>query len=89
MYEVIKAARKSKESNQEDWNNLIKILEYLKTTINYGIKFTKNTNIDAYSYADFGGDVETGRSTSIFLITIGGTPISWCSKLQHCVATFT
>ena len=89
LYGVIKAARKSKEPNQEDWNNLIKILEYLKATINFGIKFTKNTNIEAYSDADFGGDVKTRRSTSGFLITIGGTPISWCSKLQHCVATST
>ena len=64
-------------------------MEYLKTTKNYGILIGKLLNIYAYSYDDFGGDKATRRSTTGFLLFIGKTPISWCSKLQHCVATST
>ncbi len=89
LFAVTKAARKSNNPNKEDWINLIKILEYIKGTINYGLMFNKNSYINAYSDADYGGDKKTRRSTTGFLISIGNTPICWCSKLQHCVATST
>ena len=38
---------------------------------------------------DYVGDKETRRSTSGFVVTIGNTPTSWSSKLQHCVSTST
>jgi len=43
----------------------------------------------AYVDADYAGDPDSRRSTTGFLITIGGTPTSWCSKLQHCISTST
>jgi len=49
----------------------------------------KNKNIKAYSDADYAGDKESRRSTTGLIITIGNTPISWSSKLQHCVSTST
>ena len=39
--------------------------------------------------ADYAGDLEIRRSTTGFLITIGNTPSSWCSKLQHWISTST
>jgi len=33
--------------------------------------------------------LETRRSTTGFLITIGNTPTSWCSKQQHRISTST
>jgi len=33
--------------------------------------------------------LETRKSTSGFLMIMGGTPTSWFSKLQHCVLTYT
>jgi len=89
LFAVTKSARKSNNPNKEDWINLIKILEYLKGTINYCLKFKKSSYTYAYSDADFGGDNETRKSTTGFLLKIGNTPVSWCSKLQHCVATST
>eukprot|EP00833_Pecoramyces_ruminatium_P006363 jgi/Orpsp1_1/1180395/evm.model.c7180000073227.1 len=89
LFSVSKAARRSSDPNYEDWEGILKIFKYLKDTINYGILFTRNTNIDIYTDADYAGDEITRKSTSGFLFTIGGAPTSWLSKLQHCVSTST
>jgi len=89
LFTVTKAARYSTEPNLENWHNVLKILKYLKYTINYSMKFTNNFDIKAYVDADYAGDEESRRSTSGYIITIGNSPICWSSKLQHCVATST
>jgi len=67
----------------------MKILRYLRTTENYGIKFSKDRTLKVYADADYAGDLESRKSTSGFIIKIGSSPTSWYSKLQHCVATST
>jgi len=89
MFATSKASRKNKNPTYEDWINVLKIFKYLNYTKYYGIKISKNINIAAYVDADLGGDEETRRSTSGFLIIMGNTPITWYSKLQHCVAVST
>jgi len=89
LYAVSKAARKSKEPNLEDWENVLKIFRYLKYTKNYGIKIQKGINLKTFVDADFAGDQNTRKSTSGFLMLMGNTPTSWFSKLQHCVSTST
>ena len=36
--------------------------------------------------ADLGGDVDSSKSTSGYIYTIGGTTVSWMSKLHKCVS---
>ena len=36
--------------------------------------------------ADLGGDVDSSKSTSGYIYTIGGTAVSWMSSLQKCVS---
>jgi len=84
---VSKASRNTKNPNLEDWKSVIKILGYLKGTINFGLKFTRNTSINAFSDADYAGDIKIRKSTTGYIITMGITPFSWCSKLQQCVST--
>ena len=36
--------------------------------------------------ADLGGDVDSSKSTSRYIYTIGGTTLSWMSRLQKCVS---
>ena len=36
--------------------------------------------------ADLGGDVYSSKSTSGYIYTIGGTTLSWMSRLQKCVS---
>jgi len=73
----------------EDWENVIKIIKYLKGTITYGLNLIKDSNIEAYVDSDFGGDEKTRRLTTKYILKIRNTPTSWCSKLQHCVSTST
>jgi len=89
LFAVNKAARKSTNPTLEDWYNIKRIFRYLINTMNYGINYTKNNTIKAYTDADYAGDVESRKSTSGFVIMIGDSPTSWCSKLQHSVSTST
>ena len=36
--------------------------------------------------ADLGGDVDSSKSTSVYIYTIGGTGVSWMSRLQKCIS---
>ena len=36
--------------------------------------------------ADLCGDVDSSKSTSGYIYTIGGTAVSWMSRLQKCVS---
>jgi len=78
-------------NSYEDWYNLLKVFRYLKKNPNYGIKFSYNDkiNLKVYVDADLGGDKETRRSTTGFLMLINSAPTSWFSKLQHCVSVST
>ena len=81
IYPISKAAQKSKDPNLEDWQNVLKIIKYLKGTIKYGINFSRNLNLSVFTDADCAGDIETRRSTTGFVILIGNSPTSWCFKL--------
>jgi len=58
---------------------------------NCGIKFNFNSEKDfeVYIDADFGGDLDTRKSNTGYLMLMGGRPTSWYSKLQRCVSTST
>ena len=91
LFSVSKSSRKSDNPTYEDWYNVLKIFRYLKGNPNYGIKFTyTNTfNFNVYVDADLGGDKETRKSTTGFVMMINSAPTSWYSKLQHCVSVST
>ena len=42
--------------------------------------------LQSFVDADLGGDVELSKSTSGYIYTIGGTTVSWMSRLQKCVS---
>lgn len=56
-----------------------------------GILYKKKecTGINAFSDADFAGDSETRKSTSGYVIKLGGNLISWGSRKQNSVALST
>ena len=51
--------------------------------------FKRLGTLKGYVDADFGGDLDTRRSTTGFIFTLGGGPISWVSKLQTTVSLST
>ena len=48
-----------------------------------------NLTLQGFSDADLGGDFDTKKSTTDYIFTLGGTAVSWKSKLQHRVALST
>jgi hypothetical protein len=67
-------------------------LRYLRGTTNTCLSYsrppTPSTTIkmEAYVDASYAGDVETRKSTTGYLIYIGGSPVIWSSKLQSTVS---
>jgi len=73
----------------EDQNNVVRILRYLKGTMNNEINNTRKLGKQAFIGADFAGDIETRNTMTSFLVTMNNAPTSWCSKLKHCYSTST
>jgi hypothetical protein len=65
-----------------------RILRYVKGTINNGLHFTSNTNLNfsAFSDADWAGCLTTRRSTTGYCVFLGCNLISWCAKKQHTIS---
>lgn len=68
-----------------------RILKYIKGTIDFGILYSNNGDhrLCGFSDADFGGDVETRKSTSGYAFLLNNGIISWCSSRQKCVSLST
>ncbi|KAI5344250.1 hypothetical protein L3X38_012127 [Prunus dulcis] len=64
-----------------------RILRYVQGTLEYGISFTKGPwQLNAYSDANWAGDINTRRSTTGCVVFLGCNPISWQSKKQGSVS---
>uniref|UniRef100_A0A3Q7HMK4 Reverse transcriptase Ty1/copia-type domain-containing protein n=1 Tax=Solanum lycopersicum TaxID=4081 RepID=A0A3Q7HMK4_SOLLC len=46
----------------------------------------RNVTLQGFVDADLGGDVDSSKSTSGYIYSIGGTEVSWMSRLQKCVS---
>ena len=89
-YAVSKAARSMAAPTVLDWIAVKRIFRFLRGTINFGLLYTSGGDgLCAYSDADFAGDASTRRSTNGFVSLIGGTAVSWTSRLQKSVALST
>ena len=72
------------------WQAAKGILRYISGTASYGITFGGNgLTLEAYCDADYAGDIDTRRSTTGYVFTLGGGAISWSSRLQPTVAAST
>ena len=89
LFAVVKASRNASKPSLYDWENVKRIIKYLKGNSNYGIKYTKNKNLNIYVDADYAGDNDTRRSTTGYVINFDSGPISWYSKLLQCIALST
>ena len=73
---------------REHWNAVKRIFQYLKYTMNYGLKYTSQDKweVTGYCDSDWGGDIDSLKSTTGYVFIAGGAAISWCSKKQNVVA---
>lgn len=89
-YAVGALARFNKSPTFRSCKALIRLLIYVRDTSKRGIKFQgTDFKLYAYSDADWGGDLESRRSTTGYVVYAAGGPIAWQSKLQSTVAVST
>jgi hypothetical protein len=66
----------------------VRLLHYVKATLDYGIQYSGHRiNPEGYADSDWGGDFDTGRSTTGYVLRLVNGPISWVSRLQSTVAS--
>ena len=66
------------------------ILRYLRGTTTQSLCFGgSNTILQGYVDSDMVGDKDSRRSTTGYVFTMGGTAVSWISKLHKLVALST
>jgi hypothetical protein len=75
---------------KQHWAAVKRIFRYLKGTEDFGLLVNpSNDTLIGYSDADWAGDLDSRRSTTGYVFTIGGVPVSWKSKRQPTVALST
>jgi len=66
------------------------ILRYLRGTTSHALCFGgSSTVLQGYVDSDMAGDKDSRRSTIGYVFIVGGTVVSWISKLQKVVALST
>ena len=66
----------------------VRLLHYIRSTVEYGIQYTGHELVlSGWTDSDWGGDIDTRRSTTGNVVTLAGGPISWISHLQKIVTT--
>jgi hypothetical protein len=70
------------------WQAAKGVLRYIAGTPGFGITFN-GLGLAAYCDADYAGDLDSRRSTTGYVFTLGGGAISWSSRLQPTVAAST
>jgi hypothetical protein len=75
---------------KEHWEAVKWILRYLKGTTTHALCFGgSDIVLQGYVDLDMAGDKYSRRSTTRYFFTVGGTIVSWISKLQKVVALST
>lgn len=67
-----------------------RVLRYLSNTKEYNLTFSfgsEGLNPQGYTDSAFADETQNSRSTSAYLFTLNGTPMSWATSLQKLVAT--
>jgi hypothetical protein len=70
------AARFSNNSKKSHTKLIVKILRYLKGTINWEITFNKEKDFKFYTDVDYNTLINDFKSNSSYILTIGNNPIS-------------
>ena len=81
-------SRYLEDPNPSHWEAVKRVFRYVQGSKDYGLTFTRqgNNNPVGYCDADWGGCLDTRRSTTGYVFLMGGGAISWSSKRQSSVA---
>lgn len=75
------------------WQAVKWILRYIQATVDIGLEFERDhkhgQHVVGYVDSDYAGDLDKRRSTTGYVFTLAGGPVSWRSTLQSTVALST
>ena len=92
-YATNKCAQFTSRPTLAHWEAAKRVVRYLLNTRDYGITYRQEGkgveghghNLAGFTDADFAGDVNDRKSTTGWVFTFNGAPISWASKKQGLV----
>ncbi|KAF3320214.1 Retrovirus-related Pol polyprotein from [Carex littledalei] len=75
----------------EHWKAAKRVLRYLKRTRDYMLTYRRSEQLEVIGYtdSDFGGCVDSMKSTSGYIFMMAGGAVSWKSAKQSLVASST
>jgi len=84
-------SRYIKDPKEQHWTAMKRILKYLNGKINFELIFSSRQKLmlKEYSDTDYASDLDTRRSTSGSVFTLGSESIVWSSRCQQCVSLST
>ena len=89
-YSVSKLSGYTNNLGEDHWKALVRVLRYLKYTINYGLHYTRYPAVlEGYSDANWISDTKDSKSRSGYVFTFGGAIVSWKSSKQTCIVRST
>ena len=89
-YAVGRLSRYTSNLNNEHQDALIRILRYLKYTLNYGIHYgTYPVVLEGFCDANWISDTNESKYTSGYVFTIAGGDVLWKSAKQTCIVRLT
>jgi hypothetical protein len=76
------------EPRHEHWIVAKHILRYLRGTLNYGLRYALNIDVQLHGFtdSDWEGSADEKNSTSGICFSLGSAMISWASRNQRSVA---
>ena len=70
------------DQGRKHWEAVEWLLRYFKGTSSIGLCFSKSSVfLQGSCGADFGGNLNGRKSTTGYVFTLGGTAVSWMSRL--------
>ncbi|XP_019199161.1 PREDICTED: uncharacterized protein LOC109192877 [Ipomoea nil] len=83
-YAVNKLAQSMHAPTTEHWQGANRVLRYLKGTVHHGLllEYDAPLRLVAFYNSDWGNLRDKGRSTTAYVIYLGGNVISWKSSRQ-------
>ncbi|XP_065617297.1 uncharacterized mitochondrial protein AtMg00810-like [Quercus suber] len=90
-YSVGVCARYQANPKESHMTALKRIIKYVKTTAEFGVWYSKDTNdvLAGYSDTDWAGNADDRKSTSGGCFYVGNNLVSWMSKKQNSISLST
>ena len=83
-------SRYTQSTNQDHWTVVCRVLEYLRDIINYGLCFSGFPSVlEGFSDANWISDSDEMKSTSGYVLILGGSAVSWKFAKQTCTTRST